>query len=172
MKTKSSLNAVVKESIEIALIKLMENKHISNISITELVQKAGVGRASFYRNFSSKEDVVRQYINKITINYVKSKMTNFFEGDFTENLISLFTHLKNNHKYVSMLIDSNLLYMVKEQFDMAFKLYYKVYDYKLAFLSGGLFNTYSLWVSTGMKETPDEIAKSFTNSLAYNINKK
>lgn len=33
--------------------------------ISELCNLAGIGRASFYRNFESKEDILQRYINKI-----------------------------------------------------------------------------------------------------------
>lgn len=53
----------VKEAIALALIQMMENKKINDITILEIVKKAGVGRSSFYRNFDNKEDVINYYIN-------------------------------------------------------------------------------------------------------------
>ena len=40
-------------------------KAIEDISISELCDNAGIGRASFYRNFDSKEDILRAYINQL-----------------------------------------------------------------------------------------------------------
>lgn len=40
-------------------------KAIEDISISELCDNAGIGRASFYRNFHSKEDILRAYINQL-----------------------------------------------------------------------------------------------------------
>ena len=51
-------NIVVKESITQALLILMENKDFEKITITDIVNKAGVVRMSFYRNYTSKEDVI------------------------------------------------------------------------------------------------------------------
>lgn len=44
-------NILVKNFITEALIKLLKNKTLDKITITEITNKAGVGRASFYRNF-------------------------------------------------------------------------------------------------------------------------
>ena len=55
-------NAYVIENITKALLKLLQEKPIEEISISELCKQAGIGRASFYRNFDSKEDILRTYI--------------------------------------------------------------------------------------------------------------
>ena len=59
-------NSYVIEHITDALLKLMKDKPIEDISIRELCEVAGIGRASFYRNFNSKEDILRGYIRNIS----------------------------------------------------------------------------------------------------------
>lgn len=51
-------NQLTKESIETALLFLMEKKDLQQISISELVRKAGVSRNAFYRNYKSKEEIL------------------------------------------------------------------------------------------------------------------
>lgn len=58
-------NAYVISHIMKSLLALLENKMIEDISISELCDNAGIGRASFYRNYNSKEDILRAYINKL-----------------------------------------------------------------------------------------------------------
>ena len=41
-----------------ALIELLKEKPISKISIEELTKKADVGRATFFRHFDSKEELL------------------------------------------------------------------------------------------------------------------
>ena len=57
-------NIYVIEHITKSLLTLLEKKTIENISISELCDNAGIGRASFYRNFNNKEDILKIYINK------------------------------------------------------------------------------------------------------------
>ncbi len=51
-------NAYVIEHINEALLGLAR-KSLNEISISEICETAGVGRMSFYRNYESKEDVIK-----------------------------------------------------------------------------------------------------------------
>ncbi|CRH91822.1 mycofactocin system transcriptional regulator [Chlamydia trachomatis] len=51
-------NQLTRESIETALVFLLEKKDLNQISISELVKKAGVSRNAFYRNYKSKEEIL------------------------------------------------------------------------------------------------------------------
>ena len=51
-------NRITRESICTALLELMKTKEFKEISISELVRRAGVSRQSFYRNYKTKEDIV------------------------------------------------------------------------------------------------------------------
>lgn len=44
-----------------ALFRLMNEYRYDKISVTDIAQKAGVGRATFCRYFKSKEDVILFY---------------------------------------------------------------------------------------------------------------
>ena len=55
-------NEVVIESITQAMAALMAEKRFEDITITELVRRAGVSRNSFYRNFRDMDDVLRRYL--------------------------------------------------------------------------------------------------------------
>ncbi len=54
------LNKLTKECLQEALIILMGQMPFESITITRLVEKAGVSRQAFYRNYSSKEDILNQ----------------------------------------------------------------------------------------------------------------
>ena len=55
---KMTYNQYTKHYIVEALGILLENKDFSDITVKEIVEKAGVGRATFYRNFQDKESVL------------------------------------------------------------------------------------------------------------------
>lgn len=59
-------NSYVRTQILNALLEMMEEQEFGSIVITALTQRAGVGRASFYRNYTSKEDVLRQEAAQLT----------------------------------------------------------------------------------------------------------
>ena len=64
-------NRRVKIKISRALIKLMEQMPFSDITVTDIVQTAGVARASYYRNFESKEEVLIKVTDDIMNEYRK-----------------------------------------------------------------------------------------------------
>lgn len=51
------------ESVVEGLWELLEDKSVEKISVSELVERAGIGRVSFYRNFSNKEEVLKRSFN-------------------------------------------------------------------------------------------------------------
>lgn len=52
-----------------ALFRLMADYSYEKISILDIVKKAGVGRATFYRYFKSKEDVIKFYFEHNRIQF-------------------------------------------------------------------------------------------------------
>lgn len=65
MNKRNEANMRVKESITTALLKLLEVKSISEISVSEIIANAGVARASFYRNYATKESVITTLISDV-----------------------------------------------------------------------------------------------------------
>ncbi|MFA6625012.1 MAG: TetR/AcrR family transcriptional regulator, partial [Bacilli bacterium] len=54
-----------------ALFKLMEKEDYSSINISDISKKAGVGRATFYRHFKTKEDIIISFFKDKTKEFVK-----------------------------------------------------------------------------------------------------
>ena len=81
MDKRKEANLRVKESITTTLFQLMHEKSISDISISELIRRAGVARVSFYRNYESKEDVLVTLIEDVLEQYrdtIDSNETSFY----------------------------------------------------------------------------------------------
>lgn len=54
----SKPNDYLKECIADAIIVLIKERPIEKISIDEIVKKAGVGRATYFRTFNSKKEAI------------------------------------------------------------------------------------------------------------------
>ena len=65
MDKRKEANMRVKERITTALLRLLENKSISEVSVSEIIAGAGVARASFYRNYATKESVLTTLISDV-----------------------------------------------------------------------------------------------------------
>ena len=59
------INSYVRRQILKALLEMMRVDNFDSITISRLTAKAEVGRASFYRNYQTKEDVLRQEAERL-----------------------------------------------------------------------------------------------------------
>lgn len=83
-------NRITKESIQSALILLMQKKEFSNITVTEIVKKAGVSRTAYYRNYQSKEDVLNNLLSEVVFNIYKPIKNKLDIDDEYEDWHSMF----------------------------------------------------------------------------------
>ena len=92
MDKRKEANLRVKKSISKTLFSLMEEKKLAEITITELVAGANVARASFYRNYSSKEDVLVTMIRDILDACAK-------ELDFSQDTFYTYENVLGSFQY-------------------------------------------------------------------------
>ncbi len=76
-----------------ALLLLIKTKPFHEITISELVNKSGIARATYYRHFTSKEEVLHSYLKDILNNY-KEK----YKADITH--ISRYKNIRRTFEYV------------------------------------------------------------------------
>ena len=58
-------NRLAKECIVTALIELMKVTEYDRITITDITKKAGVSRMAYYRNYTSKDDILNKFIEEV-----------------------------------------------------------------------------------------------------------
>ena len=63
MQPNKSKQSFTRDCAFLALMRLMRNKSLPSISVTELTKKAGISRTAFYNNYSSVEDVIVKYFD-------------------------------------------------------------------------------------------------------------
>ena len=64
MSTKNS-NFFSRDCMVQALIQLLKTKSLSNITITELTERAGVSRMTYYRNYHSLDEIFSSYLKDL-----------------------------------------------------------------------------------------------------------
>lgn len=79
-----------KEYIQEALIELLNKKPIKEISITDLTEKAGIARSTFYRYYSSLDEVIDDYILAIFSKMRKEKSFNFNVQSTIRGFLEIF----------------------------------------------------------------------------------
>lgn len=169
MDKRKEANLIVKTKITTALFRLLKEKSISEISITEIIHSAGVARASFYRNYASKENVLITLISDILEDYRKNLKN---DGDYFYTYENIYMSFEYFQRYSEYAIDlhyygyGSLILMKLNQFheEVAGTMSIKSIErYKLYMYMGSLYNTAMVWLINGMKESIEEIANIFYN---------
>ena len=156
-------NAYVIEHITSAMLNLLKGKNIDEISISELTDKARVGRASFYRNFNSKEDVLKAHLDRIFIGWINESKSKYNES-LSEQLRTLILHFEKNYDFYKLLNDHGLIYLIKDAIINSMGLNPeagKSEAYIKAFAAYATYGWIETWFQRGMKESADEIAEMF-----------
>ena len=146
----------VKEAIMQALVELMKERDISQISIKDIVARAGVGRSSFYRNFSSKEDILLQRIDALFDGISPSRPLEV--AHVREFMVGQFRVFKANRELFEVLQRNGLLYLLYPQTNRnARRLvdFHGLYrnPYQAAFFSGAGVSVLIQWIENGFRES-------------------
>ncbi len=154
-------NAYVVEQLTGALLALLEEKPLAEISISQLCEKAGVGRTSFYRNFQEKEDILRSYIKKLFDDWAQGAEQN---PPLDRLIFILFSHFEAHRDFYTLLSKQGLVPLLKDvilsncgfQPELEAKA-----AYASAFAAYSLYGWVEVWFLRGMKESAAEMAALF-----------
>ena len=139
-----------------AILALMAERPYEEISISDIVLRAQVGRSSFYRHFNSREDVVRRHMKAIL-----EKWGEEFEalGRPEELGPSLLRHFYGNREFYLLLHRSGLGSLLLEAIRGAMELDRKPDQeaYPLSWFAGGLYGLVDEWLRRGMTATPEQL---------------
>ncbi len=156
-------NAYVIEHLTAAMLSLLEEKPLEDISISELVDTAGVGRASFYRNFEYKEDILKRCLDEKMREWGAVLHENSC-APLSEQIRIMISHFEKHRSFYQLLNERGLIYLLK---DVIIGIwgpkpeYEKAQAYAAAFVAYTLYGWIDVWFQRGMVESADEIAELF-----------
>lgn len=160
-------NNRTKRRIIKALVRLMSEKNFSDITVSDIVARAGVARASYYRNFSSKEDVIAS-AGAIIIDDFRQKTVGENRSVMEyESILRMFRYFRAYRAALLTLHKAGFTALYMRMFgefvqdaagDMPFD---DIRRYCLPFYSGAVFIVFVTWLEEGMKESPEEMADLF-----------
>lgn len=107
-----------KETSKVKIMKvfyeLLETKDFDRITVLEIVQKAKVGRSTFYDHFEAKELLLKKVCSEIFEHVFSKELTAENSHDFSEtkpnlkqSLIHLLYHLKEQKDQINLLFRGN-----------------------------------------------------------------
>ena len=154
-------NAYVVEQLTAALLELLKEKPLEEISVSQLCEKAGVGRTSFYRNFQEKEDILRSHIYHL----FKEWTGRLGDGAPLDRLIlAMFTHFEARRDFYTLLSKQGLVPLLKDVIleRCGFRPDQEAVNaYASAFAAYSLYGWVEVWFRRGMRESAAEMAELF-----------
>ncbi len=162
----------LKECIADALINLLKEKRIEKITADEITRAAGVGRATYFRNFDSKHSVLTFKLIILWQRFEDQKQVRKNGKKYgAKNARDLFTFCFENKEVF------RLIYNEGEQsaiYDAFYQILMPQFDadvrecYRSRFYSYGLFGLLDEWIKRDYKETPEELYRMFFAGLSRN----
>lgn len=158
-------NTYVIEHLTKSLLALLEEKEIEDISISELCGSAGVGRASFYRNYGSKEEILKAYVHTLFNGWKRDWEEN--NGmPFSSGIGMIFEHFEQHRAFYRLLNERHLIYLLKDVILDTMELkpgLPKAEAYAKAFVAYSLYGWIEVWFQRGMQESAEEMKQLFQN---------
>ena len=164
-------NLRVKGSITDALFALMQKKNLADITITEIINDAGVARASFYRNYKSKSDVIVVFIRDILERFRNGREITSINYRSRQHVKKFFLYFRTYSSYFINLYNANLISLLIDELNafqaaMAGETAMSSPDkYCVYFYMGALFNVSFEWTRAGCVEPLDDMVDVFCKEM-------
>lgn len=104
-----------KKKLSRSLISLLTSKSITEIDVSELCEKAGINRTTFYKHYAS----LYHLLDELIVHFFKKIETLFLSLSSGENTTSkvayLLKYLKQNREFVTIIMNNNSFSSISER---------------------------------------------------------
>lgn len=157
-------NTYVKKQITAALLALLKEKPLSEISISELTSRAGIGRVSFYRNYESKEDILKEESERLIREWGRLYESN--PESAPETLFpSLFDFYRDHKDFYTTLYHAGMSSIMMETIVSTIRITPEMQNleaYMKSFWAYGIYGWMLEWIKRGMQESGKELLVLFS----------
>ena len=165
------MSAYATDMLGSALFLLVAEKDIRKVTVDELAARAGVGRATYFRNFSSKEELLTAYLVRQWRAYEKGHRLKELAFSNPERALRYFEFCLSLRTENDLMIKQGRTDAILAAFETI------VSDadlgregsYEAAFLAYGLYGLFVTWARSGWKETPQELAAMISGHMLSGI---
>ena len=171
-----------REAIFTAFTKLLSKKDFGQITVGEIIEKADVGRATFYAHFETKDHLLKEFCEDLFCHIfdgMKEESNGHRHIFYCDAPDSVFLHLlqhlqKNDHRILDLLssennelflgyFKTNLLQLVESQLDTfrSTKTDRLPRSYHINHIAATFVETVRWWIQNKMVQSPQEITEYF-----------
>lgn len=161
------------EWIYVALEELMKEKEYTEITVTDIVNKANIGRTTFYRNFDTVDDVLRMKLDE-KFKGLTEYLTEYYKPILTDAqpvfLKPFLRYWYINSNIIEMIIKANkteiikdalknLLITYKHLFENSSNKSFSNVNFLIELKVSVVVNVLEEWIKTDKSLPPDELAE-------------
>ncbi len=156
-----------------ALFKLMGEYDFQRISVTDIAEKAGVGRATFYRYFKSKEAVIIFWFEHNTKEFVfKQRFISRCKEDYIKKVTDALNLFKKHQEPFKLLRKAHLEYIYLDYLNKNFIKNFETEHpdnniYAPYLYAGMLFNVSMAWLDGDCAEPVDGLAQMIVDAIYF-----
>lgn len=159
-----------------SLLSLMVEKDFQQITVSEIANRAGLDRRTFYRHFQSKEDILTGRVRSLAVEYEQilrhSPVMN------TRSIaLSFFLICRENRELLKLLARHKLMPLLLYELGGLFPQIHNKYHtgddfyapfetrYAMYYHVGGFWNVLVHWLEQDMDKTPEDLADMIGHML-------
>lgn len=154
----------LKECLSDALIQLMREKDFEKISIKEIADTAGVGRATWFRNYTSKNEALTFKFVQVWNRWADEHAIAVRDRFDLANAKNFFQFNYEIKHILEIVYTSNMQSAIYDAFCQVMMPQYGANAkecYQARFYSYGLFGLLDEWIKRGFKESVEEMVIFF-----------
>jgi len=164
------------ERLGSALVALIQEKHVDDVTVQEVLDRASVGRSTFYLHYSDKDDLLLSQLEKFLETMSTALSIRKEESHRVVPVAELFAHIGDQKKLYRALADSGRL---NDFFDLAQGYFARAIEQRLteskrlsklpqrelsaraSALAGSVLSLLRWWLDRGAKESPHALDELF-----------
>ena len=165
MRMQNESNKLAKECIVTALIELMKTRDYASITITDLTKKAGVSRMAYYRNYTSKEDIISKFADEVGASIHEKLATLIPKASVFDYFFELFAQLGAYNDLALTAYRGGLGELIHTQITKNMALTFPPESaapldrYRHVYLAGAFYNIFIEWLENGKQESVADMAR-------------
>lgn len=159
-----------KEKIANTLIELMKYEEYEKITIKDISDSSKINRSTYYRNFKSKEDIIKYKLELIMDEFIATyKAKNIQKKE--EYIITILETFYKYKDFFIIIHKEKQIYLLQKVLVECFK--YNIDNcskkelYHVYYHIGGIYNFTVCWIENEMEDDPKTLTKIATDIVKY-----
>ena len=163
-----------RDAIFKAFTELLAQKDFNSITVGEIIERADIGRATFYAHFETKDYLIKELCEELFCHLFDvakggNEHHHIFSCDANDSLfLHLFKHIAKNDNQLFLryfksqlltLVDSNLKTLKKEKYDEL------PHDFLVNHIASTFVETVKWWADDKCRLSPEQITNCFLSVI-------